>query len=253
MDLFDLRGKTALIVGGGSGIGAEFAKVLLHAGVKIILSSRRKELLEEVIQQLGSGKAVSMDVCNKTCVRQAFELLEKEGEKIDICINAAGIAPETPIFSEDPEELFEQCVNVNLLGTWNLTKAVANHMKTHHIQGSIINVASVNGINKLRYRIGAYAASKAAIVQLTKALVGELSPYRIRINCLAPGLVHTPLSHFLLDTVEKAKSVASTIPLDFVGEPHDLASVILLLASNEASGYMTGAYITVDGGVSWGG
>ena len=250
MNTFNLQGKTALIVGAASGTGAEFAKVLLNAGAKVILSDKRQELLETTIKKLGNGKAIFIDVTQKGSITQAFESLEKEGEKIDICINAAGVAPETPIFSQDPEELFEMCVNVNLLGTWNLTKAVANHMKTHHIQGSIINIASVNGINKLRHGITAYAASKAAVVQLTKALVGELSPYRIRINCLAPGVIQTSLSHSLLDG---EGDVVDGIPLGFIGEPHDLASVILLLASNEASGYMTGAYITVDGGVSWGG
>lgn len=116
-----------------------------------------------------------------------------------------------------------------------------------------ITTASVNAANKLRKNLASYAASKAAVIQLTKALVGELSPYNIRINCIIPGLCHTPLTDYKLNTDEQRRAMEAIIPLGFVANPADLNGALLLLASNFHSRYMTGACITVDGGASWAG
>lgn len=194
-----------------------------------------------------------MDVSNKGQVIRKIAELEETGEKIDICVNNAGIAGLTPIFEKDDKSDFESIIQTNLMGTWYVTKAIASHMKRNSIHGSIINIGSVNGANKLRDGLAAYASSKAAIIQLTKALVGELSPYNIRINCIAPGLFHTSLTEPQLNSGKGRKSIERLIPLGFVAKPEDLSGVILLLSSNQASSYMTGTCITVDGGISWGG
>lgn len=139
------------------------------------------------------------------------------------------------------------------MGVWYVTTNVANHMKQHNIQGSIINISSVNGANRLREEVAGYAASKAAVIQMTKALVGELSPVGIRINCIAPGLFHTPLTDYKLNTAEAKEEMAKKIPVQFVGDPSDLDGAVLYLACNTTSRYVTGTYLVVDGGVSWGG
>lgn len=249
----ELSNKTAIITGASSGLGEQFARSLSCAGARVILAARRVDKLNSLVAELNNAKAIEMDVSDKESVKRSFAELEKSGEKIDICVNNAGIASLTPIFGDDEKYSFEEIIQTNLLGVWYVTKAVANHMKNNNIAGSIINISSVNGANKLRPCASAYAASKAAVIQITKALVGELSPYKIRINSILPGLVHTPLSHYKLSTEEQIDKMEKTIPLAFVASPKDLEGALLLLASNSRSSYITGSCITVDGGVSWGG
>jgi NAD(P)-dependent dehydrogenase (short-subunit alcohol dehydrogenase family) len=126
-------------------------------------------------------------------------------------------------------------------------------MKERGIAGSIINIGSVNGANKVRENNAAYNISKAGVIHLTKSLVGELSKANIRINCILPGLFHTPLSHYKLSSPEDRKEMIEVIPLGFIPEPPELDGAIIYLASNKASRYVTGSNITVDGGASWGG
>jgi NAD(P)-dependent dehydrogenase (short-subunit alcohol dehydrogenase family) len=195
-----------------------------------------------------------MDVANKTSVKKGFEALEQKNEKIDIVICSAGIGGLTPIFdTEDSIDRFEKIVQTNLLGVWYVTYYAANHMKRHHIAGSIIPISSINGANRVRENITGYAASKAGVIQLTKTLTGELSKDNIRINCIAPGLFHTSMTEYKLHSAELREEMAEVIPLHFVAEPSDLDAAILYLASNKASRYVTGTCLTVDGGASWGG
>lgn len=253
MITYDLRDKTALITGASSGLGERFASTLSKAGARVILASRSKDKLERMANSLGNALPLEMDVSQKESVKSAFKNLEDQRERIDICINNAGWGKLTPIFEEDPDQDFETIMQLNVMGVWYATKAVANHMKNHNIPGSIINIASVNGANSTRAKLTAYCTSKAAVIQMTKVLVGELSPENIRINCIIPGLFHTPLTNYKLDTPEKKQIMSENIPLGFVSDPEGLDGAILLLSSNESSRYMTGACITVDGGKSWGG
>ncbi len=123
-------------------------------------------------------------------------------------------------------------------------------MKRNEIRGSIINISSVNGADYLHPGRAGYCASKAAIIQMTKALVGELGDAGIRINCIVPGLVRTPATEYKLQTEEQRQELKRLIPLHFIAEPSDLDGTLLYLASNKASPYMTGSIITVDGGIS---
>jgi NAD(P)-dependent dehydrogenase (short-subunit alcohol dehydrogenase family) len=251
--LFDLHGKTAIITGASGGLGEQFARCLSSAGARVILAARRIDKLKTLAAELNNARAIQMDVADKQSVKSCFAELEQAGERIDICVNNAGIAILTPVFEEDDNDNFESIIQTNLMGVWYVTKAAANHMKSHGIHGSIISIGSVNGQNKLRDGLAAYASSKAAVIQLTKALVGELSPYNIRINCISPGLFHTPLTDYKLNTSEQKEAMNKIIPLGFVATPQNLEGALLLLASNAHSSYMTGSCITVDGGVSWGG
>ncbi len=250
MNLFDLSNKTALITGASSGIGERFAHTLAQAGAKVILAARRIDKLKELASKLQNAIAIEMDVADKNSVVKAFQELGKE--RIDICINCAGIAKRTAIFEEDNQH-FESIMQTNLMGAWYVTKLAANHMKEHGVAGSIINIASVGGTNYSRTGLAGYCSSKAAMIQLTKCLVGELGEAKIRINAILPGTIITPMTAYRVGTEEGKREHAKKIPLGFVGEPHDLDGTILFLASNKASRYITGTCITVDGGLTWGG
>ena len=253
--MYNLKDKTALITGASRGLGEACARALHRAGARVILAGRHTNTLDDLAKTLDpsmeSTRVIVMDVGDKKSVEEACEALKNE--TLDICLNNAGIAHMTPIFEEDRDEHFESIIHTNLMGVWYVTRAAARHMKCHATPGSIINIASINGDRWLRPGMSAYAASKAGVIQLTKALVGELSPHNIRINCISPGLFHTPLTHYKLKTDDLKRQQSQTIPLNFVADPCDITALVLYLASNEASRYVTGANMTIDGGMSWGG
>lgn len=250
MQFFGLSGKTALITGASSGIGERFIHTFLDAGARVILAARNIEKLEQIAQKLQNAVAVQIDVADKKSVEAAFQTLKNE--RIDICVNSAGITGRTAIFEEDDDN-FENIMQTNVMGIWYVTKAIANHMIEHGVAGSIINIASIGGTNYSRAGLSGYSASKAAVLQLTKCLVGELSEAKIRINAIIPGTISTPMTAYRVGSEEGKKEHAKKIPVGFVGEPRDLDGAVLFLASNKASGYMTGASITIDGGITWGG
>ena len=253
--LFDLKGKTALVTGASSGLGWRFAEVLSQAGATVIVTARRLDRLEALAKEITAkglqARAVMMDVDCQDAVRETISSLEQRGERIDILVNNAGIGIKTPIFEPDQPDDFENVIQTNLIGVWHVTKHTANHMKKNNIEGSIINIASVSGSNKTAKKTTSYCAAKAGVIQLTKALVGELAAEKIRINCILPGLFYTPMTDYKLKDPESRKDLEKAIPLGFVAKPEDLDGTLLLLASNKASRYITGSHFTVDGGVSW--
>lgn len=248
--LYDFHGKTAIITGASGGLGEQFAHCLSSAGARVIIAARRIDKLEKLVAELGNARAIKLDVADKNSVINCFSELEAAGEKIDICINNAGIAKLTPIFEEEQNDDFESIVQTNLMGVWYVTKAVANHMKNHNIHGSIINIGSVRGINVFVKEVTAYAVSKAAVIHMTKALSEELALGNIRINCIIPGLFETPLTEYKLKNNELRQQQVNTIPLGFVAKAEDLDGAVLYFSSNKASGYVTGSCLTVDGGKS---
>ncbi|PPE03416.1 Gluconate 5-dehydrogenase [Holospora curviuscula] len=147
--LFNLNGKTAIITGASQGLGKQFAIILNKAGARVILASRDIDKLNTFSKELKNSKAIQMDVANSASVKAAFAALEEAGEKIDICINNAATGALTPVFSEDDNGDFERVMQTNVMGVWYVTKAVANHMKSHKINGSIINISSVKVIASL--------------------------------------------------------------------------------------------------------
>ena len=250
--LYDFRGKTALITGASGGLGEQFARCLHARGARVILASRRLDKLKDLCSELGNAKAIEIDVADKNSVISCFSELEKAGEKIDICINNAGILLPTPIFELNNKNNFENIMQTNLIGAWNILQHTANHMKNNNIHGSIINIASA-GANKVsRANVSGYYASKAAIVRLTENLVHELSPYNIRINAILPGTILTSMTEHRFESQEEIQKTSSKIPLNRLGKPEDLDGIILYLACNAASKYVTGSCVTIDGGMSWG-
>ncbi|MDP3372325.1 MAG: SDR family oxidoreductase [Candidatus Paracaedibacteraceae bacterium] len=261
--MFDLIGKTAFITGASKGIGERCAYALSSAGAKVIIAARQldslKSVADNIIRNGYKALPIQLDVTDKHAVNKCFDQLAQNGEVIDILINNAGISMMTPVFESkrnqqnDTKDYFQDMLQTNVMGVWYVTKAVANHMKEKCISGSIINIASVCGSNRLRANLTGYCASKAAVIQMTKALVGELATANIRINCISPGLFHTPLNDDRIGIDETRKQIEKTIPLHFIADPCEIDGAILYLSSNKASRYVTGSCLTVDGGASWGG
>lgn len=247
--LFDLTGSTALITGGGSGLGKHFAQILSAAGAEVILCGRRLDVLKQVCAEIeqsgGRAVCVQMDVSDAQSITAAFAQIEKYGP-ITILINNAGLMAE-PSLLDLTEQEWDRVNDVNLKGAWLVAKATVKQMIAKEVTGSVINIASVLG-SCVQKGTGPYAASKAGLLHLTRSMALEWARYGIRVNAISPGYYVTDMAGKYLET-EKGKGLLKRIPQRRLGEFDDLSGPILLLAS-DASAYMTGSMMTVDGGLS---
>ena len=241
---FDLRGKTALVTGASSGLGAHFAARLAAAGAEVILAARRTEALARVVAGIvaarGSCTAVALDVTDEASIASAADAFARA----DILVNNAGIARESSFLDHAAAD-WDSVFGTNVRGMFLATQAAARGMKARGLGGSIINIASITGLRQ-GAGIVSYAVSKAACIQLTKVSALELARFKIRVNALAPGYIATDLNAPLWET-EGGKAMIRRIPQRRLGQPEELDGPLLLLAS-DASSYMTGSVIEVDGG-----
>ena len=248
-NLFSLDGKVAFVTGASSGLGRHFALTLARAGATVIIGARRAEKLAEVakeVETLGRhALPVFLDVTESDSIYHALDKTISSGiKKIDILINNAGNVVRKPTL-EQTEEDWDSILDTQLKGTWLMSQAVAKHMISNHIHGSIINISSVMA-SRARKNIPAYAAAKAGISHLTRALALDLVEFHIRVNAIAPGWFETDLNRDFL-TTEIGKEIVSRIPQKRTGDLEELDGPLLLLASG-ASSYMTGSILAVDGG-----
>jgi len=247
-DRFSLQGRCALITGASSGLGWHFAGVLAAAGAKVCLCARRKDLLAHRVSELEragyAALAIPMDVTDGASVAAAFAAAEDAFGAVEIVVNNAGVADQGP-FHEVDEARWRRVMEVNQDGVFRVAREAANRMRTAGNGGSIVNIASVLGHGVLP-GVSAYAVSKAAVIQLTKAMALELARDSIRVNALAPGYFATEMNADFLASEAGAKLV-KRVPQRRVGEPGELDGPLLLLASG-AGGYMTGSVLIVDGG-----
>lgn len=248
--MFDncLAGKTALITGAFGGLGRHFALTLSKAGAAVGLVGRRiaegERFAAEIQAAGGKATACAMDVTKPDSVRSAFEQVSKALGPVSVLVNNAGVAVTKP-FLDVSEEDWASVVDVNLNGAWRVAQAGARHMRDHRQVGSIVNIASITGL-RVAGAISAYVASKAGLIQLTKAMALELARYEIRVNALAPGYIETDINRAFF-AGEAGQALIKRIPQRRIGQPRELDGPLLLLAS-DASSYMTGSVLVADGG-----
>jgi NAD(P)-dependent dehydrogenase (short-subunit alcohol dehydrogenase family) len=241
----DLSGKRALITGASSdGFGAYFAHILSAAGAHVVVAARRLERLHDLVRDIeakgGRATALEMDVTKSESVRDSVAA----AGALDILVNNAGIERAAALLDQT-EENYDAVMDTNLKGVWTVATEVARSMRDRGKGGSIINIASIAGFGTMAW--GApYCISKAGVVHLTKQMALELARFQIRVNAIAPGFFETDINRHFLET-DAGKSLIKRIPMRRTGEMSDIDGALLLLAS-EASAFMTGSIITVDGG-----
>jgi len=247
MDL-RLDGKVALVTGAFGGLGRDFALMLARAGAAVALSGRRigdgRKLADAMRRDGARVEAIAMDVTDRTSVDEAVERAENPLGPLDVLVNNAGVAITRP-FLELTEREWHDVMDVNLDGAFRVAQAVALRMRAAGKGGSIVNIASVLA-ERVAAQVAPYATSKAALVQLTRAMALELARDRIRVNALAPGYIETPLNRDFFAT-EGGQALVKRVPQRRLGRVEDLEGALLLLCS-DASSFMTGATIAVDGG-----
>jgi NAD(P)-dependent dehydrogenase (short-subunit alcohol dehydrogenase family) len=247
-ELFDLTGRVALVTGASSGLGARFAQILADAGASVVLVARRAEQLTAVKDriELGGGRAItaSADVLDRSAMARAFDQAEDAFGCVTVLVNNAGVAHAHRAI-ELPEQEWRRVIATNLDAVFFWAQEGARRMLSAQKRGSIINIASVLGFGVSKGTI-AYAAAKAGVVQMTKALGLELAFKGVRVNAIAPGWFVTDINRDYL-TSEEGAAIKREIPVGRFGEDGDLDGALLLLAS-EAGRYIAGTTIVVDGG-----
>ena len=243
-----MRGHNALVTGANGGLGRHFAQTLAAAGAHVAVAARRIESLEPVRDAIraagGDVACIALDVTDPASVTAAFDAAHAALGPITVVVNNAGIAVTKPLVDQTEDD-WRRVIDVNLDGTWRVAQAAARHMVQHARGGSIINIGSVLGL-RVTAQVPAYAASKAAVLHLTKAMALELARHRIRVNALAPGYVETSINRDFFAS-DAGAAMIKRIPQRRIGTPDELDGALLLLAS-DAGSYMTGSTIVVDGG-----
>ncbi|MGD9943332.1 MAG: SDR family oxidoreductase [Burkholderiaceae bacterium] len=250
---FNLSGKTALVTGASSGLGARFARVLADNGAQVVLASRRVERLKELRAEIeaagGDAHVVAMDVTSVDSIRAAIAQAEAEAGPIDVLVNNSGVSTTQKLVDVQPED-FDFVFGTNTRGSFFVAQEVARRMiarakEEPRRQARIINIASMAGLRVLA-QIGIYCMSKAAVVHMTKAMALEWARYNINTNAVCPGYIETEINSQHWKT-EAGQKLINMLPRRRVGQAEDLDGVLLLLASDQ-SNFINGAVIAADDG-----
>jgi gluconate 5-dehydrogenase len=252
-DLFDLTGKVAVVTGGAGGIGIALAKGLADAGADVVVTSRQLDHLEPVAADIKAkgrkSMAVSVDVTDEKSVQAMVDTVIKKFGKIDILVNAHGLAIRKPA-ETFPREDFQKVMDINSVGTFLTCQAVGREMIKQG-GGRIINLSSVRGRYGLPANYAAYCASKGAVDTLTRTLACEWAKHNVLVNAVAPTIVETPLTmtpESLLNP-EFARTMKARIPMGKWALPEDIVGATIFFAS-PASSFITGQILYIDGGVT---
>lgn len=246
--VFSLDGKVALVTGASSGLGAHFARALAAAGATVVAAARRRDRLETLVADIGDDGgmaiAVALDVTDADSVMAALDGIEASAGPIDVLVNNAGVADSRYCLKVD-EESWDFIMNTNLKGAWRMAREVAARAVARGAPCNIVNIASIMGLG-VTFGESTYATSKAALVQLTKAMAMELGGKGIRVNAICPGYFATEMNSDYLES-EAGRAFMAKTPSGRSGELDELTGPILLLAS-EAGSYLNGVALPVDGG-----
>jgi 2-dehydro-3-deoxy-D-gluconate 5-dehydrogenase len=258
MELYDLKGKAAIVTGGAMGIGEAIALRLAEAGASVMIADINLEVANKTVDKIksrdGKAAAIYADASSVDDARKVVQATVEAFGRLDILVNNAGIYPFSPAL-QTSEALWDKVLGINLKGVFFYVQAAAQQMIQAGNGGKIVNVASIDGLHPTGNLVH-YDASKGGVIMATKALALELGPHKINVNAIAPGGIQTPggqaqsaaiLSAATMPVEELTKAFMSRIPLGRMGEPDDIAKAVLFLAS-PASDYMTGSLIVVDGG-----
>ena len=244
----DLQAKTAVVIGGTSGLGLEIAKGLAIAGADVVATGRRADLVRSTADEIRALGRKSLDLaCDVTEEASLRNLLNTVCEAfggVEILVNSAGRTRKTPAFDVTVEE-WNAILETNLTGTLRACQIFGRHMKDRGY-GRIVNIASISSFVSL-YQVAAYSASKAAVASLTKSLAVEWAPYGICVNAIAPGVFRTDLNAGLLDGTERGREFLLRTPMHRFGQLQELIGAAVFLASDSAS-FVTGHVLAVDGG-----
>ncbi len=246
---FSLRGRVALVTGGGQSLGLEISRSLRRAGAEMVIAEVNDETGPDVAEEL-EGTFVHTDVTDPDSVRDMVEMVLDEHGRIDVLVNNAGIVHNIPS-EEVPDEEWLAVISVNLTGVFWCCREVGKAMLERG-SGSIVNIASMSGIiSNHPQPQAAYNASKAGVITLTKSLAGEWASRGIRVNSVSPGYIRTPLTELGMSKSEWSEVWLSSTPLGRLAEPQEIAPAVLYLASDAAS-FATGTNLVIDGGyTSW--
>jgi len=252
----DLSGRVAFITGASSGLGAQFARTLARAGAGVVLASRRVEKLKELRARIegegGDAHVIELDVTDHASIKSAVAHAETEMGSIDILVNNSGVSTTQRIQDVTPED-YDFIFDTNVKGAFFVAQEVGKRMLARSrgaapgsfTGGRIINIASMAGL-KVLPQIGAYCMSKAAVVQMTKAMAMEWGKFGINVNAICPGYIDTEINHHHWDT-EQGQKLIALLPRKRVGSPQDLDALLVMLASDQ-SHFINGAVIAADDG-----
>jgi NAD(P)-dependent dehydrogenase (short-subunit alcohol dehydrogenase family) len=249
-ELFNLKGKTAIVTGGGRGLGEQIAIGLAEAGASIVVCSRKKEACEKVrdrLKEIGTeALALTCDVTNPDDVEHVVQETLTAFGRIDILVNNSGVSWGAPAL-EMPLEKFKMVMDVNMTGTFLMCQTVGKQMAKQK-SGKIINIASVAGLDGADPRVldaVGYHASKGAVISFTKDFACKMASHGVNVNAIAPGFFPTKMSKAILEY--RGQAILERTPLRRFGSEHDLKGAVVYLAS-PASDYVTGHVLVVDGG-----
>jgi NAD(P)-dependent dehydrogenase (short-subunit alcohol dehydrogenase family) len=250
MDPFSVEGKHIVVTGASSGFGHHFAGLLATKGARVSLGARRVDRLEARVEEIraagGNAAAVALDVCSTESIQTFLSAAEDAFGPIDVVINNAGIEPGAKNYMMIDEQDWDSVLDTNLKSVWLMSKAYTERVLANvQTEGNIINISSITDRRSIKGQFP-YAVSKGGMTRMTELLALEAPRFGIRVNALAPGYILTDVSRVLLES-DIAPTFMKGIPLRRFGEFEDLDGPLLLLAS-DASRYMNGSVVTVDGG-----
>ncbi len=248
-NLFDLNGKIALVTGASRGIGEGIAKLLAAYGAHVIVSSRKLEgcqsVVDAIIDKGGKAEAIPCHIGELKQIEFLFEKIEEQHGQLDILVNNAATNPYFGHIVDTDPSVFQKTVDVNIRGYFFASSLGAKLMKKHD-GGAIVNVASINGVIPGHFQ-GIYSITKAAVISMTKAFAKECAEFNVRVNALLPGATDTKFASTLVNNPDILKQVMQHVPMQRIAEPEEMAGAVLYLVSN-ASSYTTGTCLNVDGG-----